>query len=44
VAGQGEHSRQIKRLVTQYDFEGALEHLNEAAAAMELTLDVKDIT
>ncbi|MES2130030.1 MAG: response regulator [Pseudomonadota bacterium] len=44
LAGQGEHSRQIKRLVTQYDFEGALEQLNEAAAAMELTLEAKDIT
>ncbi|HZX27894.1 MAG TPA: multi-sensor hybrid histidine kinase, partial [Telluria sp.] len=38
-AGQGEHARQLKRLIAQYDFEGALEQLEAAAAALDLTLE-----
>ncbi|MES2297372.1 MAG: response regulator [Pseudomonadota bacterium] len=41
-AGQGEHARQIKRLAGQYDFEGALEQLSEAAAALDMTLEAKE--
>jgi two-component system, sensor histidine kinase and response regulator len=42
AAGEGEHSRQIKRLLSQYDFEGALEQLHEAATALNITLDAKE--
>ncbi|SFU45399.1 hybrid sensor histidine kinase/response regulator [Pseudoduganella namucuonensis] len=38
AAGQGEHGRQLKRQIAQYDFEGALAQLNEAAGALRLTL------
>ncbi len=41
-AGQGEHARQLKRLVGQYDFEGALAHLHEAARALAITLETKE--
>ncbi|MET3130173.1 two-component system sensor histidine kinase/response regulator [Oxalobacteraceae bacterium GrIS 1.11] len=37
-AGQGEHARQLKRMLAQYDFEGALAQLHEAAAGLDLTL------
>ncbi|WP_454773063.1 response regulator [Janthinobacterium tructae] len=38
AAGQGEHARQLKRMLGQYDFEGALAQLGEVADALELTL------
>lgn len=38
AAGQGEHSRQLRRQLTQYDFEGALEQLREAALALHISL------
>ncbi|MGZ3184319.1 MAG: response regulator [Telluria sp.] len=41
-AGQGDHARQLKRLVSQYDFEGALEQLELAARALDLTLAAKE--
>ena len=37
-AGQGEHARQLRRLLGQYDFEGALDELKSAAAALNITL------
>jgi two-component system sensor histidine kinase/response regulator len=42
AAGQGEHGRQVKRLIAQYDFEGALEQLGQAAAALEFALEPKE--
>ena len=36
--GQAEHARQLKRMLGQYDFEGALAQLGEVADALELTL------
>ncbi|MFA9215839.1 MAG: response regulator [Sphingomonadaceae bacterium] len=36
LAGQGEHARQLRRLLTQYDFDAALDELNAAAAALKL--------
>jgi two-component system, sensor histidine kinase and response regulator len=38
AAGQAEHARQLKRMLGQYDFEGALAQLGEVAEALELTL------
>jgi signal transduction histidine kinase/CheY-like chemotaxis protein len=38
AAGQGEHARQLKRLLGQYDFDAALARLDEVAAALSLTL------
>ncbi|MDC8757774.1 response regulator [Janthinobacterium fluminis] len=38
AAGQAEQARQLRRLLGQYDFEGALAQLHEAAAALEVTL------
>jgi two-component system sensor histidine kinase/response regulator len=38
MAGQGEHARQLRRLLGQYDFEGALDELKAAAAALHITL------
>jgi two-component system sensor histidine kinase/response regulator len=38
AAGQGEHSRQLRRQLEQYDFEAALAQLQEAAAALRITL------
>ena len=38
AAGQAEHARQLKRMLGQYDFEGALAQLGELAEALELTL------
>lgn len=38
AAGQAEHARQLKRMLGQYDFEGALAQLGEVAAALDLTL------
>ena len=38
AAGQGEHARQLKRQVGQYDFEEALAQLKEAAAALDVVL------
>ena len=38
AAGQAEHARQLKRMLGQYDFEGALAQLGEVADALELTL------
>ena len=39
AAGQGEHARQLKRQLAQYDFEEALAQLREAAAALEISID-----
>ena len=38
AAGQGEHARQLRRMLGQYDFEGALEELKAAAAALNIDL------
>ncbi len=38
AAGQGEHARQLRRMMGQYDFEGALDELQSAATALNLTL------
>ncbi|MGK5026967.1 response regulator [Janthinobacterium sp. RB2R34] len=38
AAGQAEHARQLKRMLGQYDFEGALAQLGEVSAALDLTL------
>lgn len=38
AAGQAEHARQLKRMLGQYDFEGALAQLGDVAAALDLTL------
>ncbi|PIG28000.1 signal transduction histidine kinase [Janthinobacterium sp. 35] len=38
AAGQAEHARQLKRMLGQYDFEGALAQLGEVADALELRL------
>jgi two-component system, sensor histidine kinase and response regulator len=38
AAGQGEHGRQLRRQIAQYDFEGALAQLHEAAGALQVTL------
>jgi two-component system sensor histidine kinase/response regulator len=38
AAGQGEYARQLKRLLAQYDFEGALDELNAAAGALNMPL------
>ena len=38
AAGQGEHGRQLRRQIAQYDFEGALAQLQEAAGALQVTL------
>jgi two-component system, sensor histidine kinase and response regulator len=38
AAGQGEPARQLRRLLAQYDFEGALDELREAATALQITL------
>ncbi len=38
AAGQGEPARQLRRLLAQYDFEGALDELREAATALDITL------
>ncbi|MBJ7309382.1 response regulator [Rugamonas sp. CCM 8940] len=38
ASGQGEHSRQLRRQLEQYDFEAALAQLREAAAALRITL------
>ncbi|MES2258833.1 MAG: response regulator [Pseudomonadota bacterium] len=38
AAGQGEHARQLRRQIGQYDFEGALAQLKEAAAALDLAM------
>ncbi|MES2075004.1 MAG: response regulator [Pseudomonadota bacterium] len=38
ASGQGEHSRQLRRQLEQYDFEAALAQLQEAAAALRITL------
>ncbi|MFZ4877118.1 response regulator [Janthinobacterium sp. Mn2066] len=38
AAGQAEHARRLRRMLGQYDFEGALVQLNEVAAELELTL------
>ena len=37
-AGQAGHARQLRRLLGQYDFEGALLQVQQAAAALEVTL------
>ncbi|MCG2585259.1 response regulator [Massilia sp. TS11] len=42
AAGQGEHARAIRRQVSQYDFEGALEQLQAAAAALGLAIRAKE--
>ena len=38
ASGQGEHSRQLRRQLEQYDFEAALAQLQEAATALRITL------
>lgn len=38
AAGQAEHARQLKRMLGQYDFEGALAQLGEVAAALDMSL------
>jgi len=38
AAGQGEYARQLRRLLGQYDFEGALEELKGAAAALGISV------
>ena len=38
ATGQAEHARQLKRMLGQYDFEGALAQLGDVAAALDLTL------
>jgi len=38
AAGQGEHARQLKRMLGQYDFEGALAQLADVAGALGVTL------
>jgi two-component system sensor histidine kinase/response regulator len=38
AAGQGEPSRQLRRLLAQYDFEGALDELRGAATALQISL------
>jgi two-component system sensor histidine kinase/response regulator len=38
AAGQAEHGRQLRRLLAQYDFEGALDELKSAAAALNIEL------
>ena len=37
-AGQGEYARNLRRLLGQYDFEGALEELKGAASALDISL------
>jgi len=37
-AGQGEHARQLRRMLGQYDFEGALDELKAAADALNIAL------
>ncbi|CAN7189680.1 response regulator [Duganella sp. LjRoot269] len=39
AAGQAEHGRQLRRLLGQYDFEGALDELKSAAAALDISLN-----
>ncbi|NVD96782.1 response regulator [Massilia sp. BJB1822] len=39
AAGQGEHARQLQRQIGQYDFDGALAQLNEAASALHLKIN-----
>jgi len=38
AAGQAEYARNLRRLLGQYDFEGALEELKAAAAALNISL------
>ena len=38
AAGQAEHGRNLRRLLGQYDFEGALEELKAAASALNISL------
>jgi two-component system sensor histidine kinase/response regulator len=38
AAGQAEHGRQLRRLLAQYDFEGALDELKSAAAALNIEI------
>ncbi|ELX11743.1 multi-sensor hybrid histidine kinase [Janthinobacterium sp. HH01] len=38
AAGQGEHARQLRRMLGQYDFEGALDELKAAADALNIAL------
>ena len=38
AAGQGEHARQLRRVLGQYDFEGALDELKAAADALNIPL------
>ena len=42
AAGQAEHARQLRRQLAQYDFEDALAQLQEAAAALHITLSGLD--
>ncbi len=42
AAGQTDAARQLKRLIGQYDFEGALEPLTAAAAALNISLEAKE--
>ncbi len=41
AAGQAEHARQLKRMLGQYDFEGALSQLGEVAAALNVSLQTE---
>ncbi|MYM96045.1 response regulator [Rugamonas sp. FT81W] len=38
AAGQAEHARQLRRMLGQYDFEGALDELKAAADALSIAL------
>ncbi|MBA5604876.1 response regulator [Duganella sp. FT3S] len=38
AAGQGEPSRQLRRMLAQYDFEGALDELRGVATALQISL------
>ena len=42
AAGQAEHARQLRRQLSQYDFEDALAQLQETAAALHITLSGLD--
>ncbi|WP_295999498.1 response regulator [Rugamonas sp.] len=42
AAGQGEHARQLRRELAQYDFEDALAQLREAARALRIDLSGQD--
>jgi hypothetical protein len=38
AAGQGSFAKQLKKLIAKYDFEGAMDKLNETAQALGIVL------